>query len=331
MFRSLPSDTIPSSNRWNSAVYAAIPISSYNVAIVTQDFHLDNKPWNYAIPQLQRLRELANPLKTKPINNTECIKRYTGRDAGLTDLIVVTSNLTMEDQQSFALDNTSSLLFNRTTPNGATSWYIATNWLCSAWQTEVHMKVWCTDEFLGPRSHNWTYRGRYPDFRNPTKEFWGKIDHCIPAGDVHDMEENCALRVSTIILATVCILNLFKCICICWVAQLHRQTSKAINPCHTSYQRGFALLVPWSRASFTKTSQQLHSHTERRPEYLVTIGDAIASFLEEEDTSTIDFPVVSKEDFTGGWPDDSTMAKEPLPMRWHCAASKRRWLVTISM
>lgn len=276
---------------------------------------------------------MANASEVEPINNAECIKRYAGRDGGLTDLIVVTSNLTMEDQQSFAVDNTSSLLSNFTTPGPPTDWYASNNWLCSAWKMPgERLRVWCTDQFLGPQSHNWTYHGDQSDFRTGSKEFWAKIDHCIPAGDAHDMDGSCALRVSTVILFTVCILNLFKCICICWVAHIHGQTSKATNPNHTSsYRRAFALLSPWARVISTEAPQQLQSPTSRGPDYLVTIGDAIASFLEVEDTNTIKMPVVGKDDFTGNWPDDSTTAREPVSMQWNYAASKRRWLVTISL
>lgn len=260
-------------SRWNSAVFATIPISTYGVAMVTQDFISDEQPWTYAMPPLEWLR--SNLSDADRLNRSDCIDRYIAKAAGSKDVIIVIQNLTMADLQSYSLDPASSLISNYTNTRQPTDWNKAYAWMCSAWGSLGRASnTWCTWEFLSPHATNWTLTTYDYYDRQNTRFLWAKVDFCISGGPPQSMNEKCALRFSPAIMVTVCILN-----------------------------------------------------------YLVTIGDAIASFLENEDKTTADLWLPARKDFEKSWPDADANEFHQMsrPVRWSHGATPRRWKVTISL
>ncbi|KAF2832068.1 hypothetical protein CC86DRAFT_462450 [Ophiobolus disseminans] len=102
-------------------------------------------------------------------------------------------------------------------------------------------------------------------------------------------------------MAIVTGLNLLKCVCITYTHYLHRRSA---------------------RESATKG-----------PPYLVTIGDAIASFLQDEDKHTMGFNWATKRNFDKGWPSKrpNRLISTPKSEFWFRAASKIRWGITMSL
>lgn len=166
----------------------------YTVDVVTADFLSEKRPWDNAVQQLQSLRNNATNLGR--LNTTECINRYVNRSAGLTDMILVASNVTMHDHLSFALDKSSSLLTYLTFPSG-TAWSFASGWMCSALNRPNTL---CTKDVIFPNAEHWTYFDQ-----NWQGDFRVEVDYCIPAEDLHPMDGKCALRVSPIILTMICV------------------------------------------------------------------------------------------------------------------------------
>lgn len=130
---------------------------------------------------------------------------------------------------------------------------------------------------------------------------WVRVDHRLSAG-VESFDSLCSLQYSAQILLVVCILNLGKCAAIYYTAYLHNRSDTN----------------PRDKAS------------------LVTVGDAAASFLAEEDLTTEHLSFASREEFTGKkWPTKRSPRLYPGPSRyampWFRAASSTRWLVTLAL
>lgn len=287
---------------WNSAVFAARPFSLYQIAIVTSDYLKDVGPW--PSQNNQTLRMLRNTNLLSRLDKPQCIERYTSSIPGQKDVLVVAANVTMQDQASLAVGNTSSsLLWEIANVNSGPSWIWGQSWPCSAFaQPGARPVSWCTVDFLLPKQEDWTvldntYVGNGID----NKLLWVKVDHCLSAG-VESLQSFCALRYSAWILLMVCILNLGKCTVIYYTAYLHYRSDR--NP------------------------------KERAP--LVTVGDATASFLSEPDTTTENLPFASREEFTGKkWPAKRSPWTHPGPplhaIFWFRAASFKRWLITLAL
>ena len=62
---------------------------------------------------------------------------------------------------------------------------------------------------------------------------------------------------------------------------------------------------------------------------LVTIGDAIASFLDTPDTTTAEMCLKTRDDFNGksGWDNSLPRSWNPRSLLWFKAASIKRWLI----
>lgn len=290
--------------RWNSAFFIAIPVSQCNIAFVTSDFSEVKDLWDGVPPELDELRKQAIYGTAERLTPQDCITRYVGHKAGLKDLLVVSSNITTNDGLSLTTNSSSSIL-SSSSLGGGVDWAISGSWMCSARAHPGEIsKTFCTEQSLLPNAANWTLFGvRFRGLNDVDKAFWSKVDHCVTAGQPRDMDDKCALRMSSAILDMVCILNLVKCVCIFLTAHHYfkdeRAAKKAKSPQSTSY--------------------------------LVTIGDAIASFLETADQSTLDMQLLGKRDFARNkWPD-SRCARQPKERRWYQAATPRRWLITASL
>ena len=286
---------------WNSAVFAAKPFNSYRVVTVTSDYLTDAGPW--PTQNNQTLHLLQNTKLLFYLNATQCIERYISPNFGQMDVLVVAANVTMRDRASLVDGNSSSsLLYEYDSFDGGTNWIWAQSWLCSASAQPGRRPVsWCTADYLA-KEVDWILTW-YSWISNGVvnKSLWVTVDHCVSAG-VESLDNHCALRYSALILLTVCILNTAKCAAIYYTAFLHYRSDT--NP--------------------------------REKASLVTIGDAIASFLAEKDPTTERLPFASREEFTKEkWPTQRSPRLHPGPslraISWFRAASWTRWLVTLAL
>jgi hypothetical protein len=282
---------------WNSAVFAATPFNVYEVGFVTSDFLEDSIQWHEPLTIIKNLRQNATSLKK--LDRTECISRYAGKIAGLPSVLIVSSNLTMSHGSSLESGNSnSSLLRNFTTIDGdGTDWGLNSDWMCSIWALPgFRSSKTCTEQFLMPYNETWTI--------NLNNEVWFKVDHCLSEDSSWDMNTACALRSSPVILTMVAGINFIKCICIAYITYLYKGDVR---------------------------------RTDKRPArgstHLVTIGDAIASFLDSQDDYTENMDTATKNDFERGWPTarPNHLSSRQRSVRWFRAASMRRWLITMSL
>ena len=287
---------------WNSAIFAARPFSLYQIAFITSDYYVDTGPW--PTQNNQTIHMLQNTASLSHLNQTQCIERYISSTPGQKDVLVVASNVTMQDHASLLDVNTnSSLLYELADVNNGPSWIWAQSWLCSAFaQPGARSASWCTANFLLAKKVDWTVTA-YTWLGNGSVDnsLWIEVDYCLSAG-VESLDSFCALRYSPGILLMVCILNLGKCAAIYYTAYLHYR----------------------SNTSLTENAA------------LVTVGDAAASFLAEKDLTTSHLSFASREEFSGKrWPTQRSPWSHSGPsryaIRWFRAASYTRWLVTIAL
>lgn len=301
---------------WNSAVFAATPYSRYRVAIVTSDYLADTGPW--PTQNNQTLRMLQNPQSLSYLSKTQCIERYISFTPGQKDVLVVTANITMQDHASLNNNASTSLLSEFNNYELKTNWIYAQSWLCSAFERPGNQPdEWCTAQFLLAREEQWSIQ-QVSWFKNSTVDFVRllKVDHCLSAG-AESLDRYCTLRYSAGVLVIVCILNAGKCAAIYYTAYLHYRGNQNLR----------------TRASLRS---------------LVTVGDAIASFLTQRDLTTEHLFFADMEEFTGkrwstkrkprtgkSWPtkrEPRLHKGSPLySTRWFRAASCTQWLVTITL
>lgn len=289
-------------------MFAATPFSTYNVGLVTADFLDDQTEWNTSLSLLEDIRRAASQLEV--ISKIDCISRYVGKTSGLASLLVVSANITMSDELSDDSDHPrSSLLTNFTTIEGPGSdWGLNSDWMCSSWALPgLRSSFACTETFLMPYNKTWTL-GNNSGF---------KVDHCLALDNGKIMNNACALRFSPVILIIVTALNLFKCVCIGSTVYLHW---------HDSYTPHASRGMRHKGRSYQNISEQ-----KRNLRHLVTLGDAIASFLDEEDKHTKHMDLFAKRDFVKGWPlpHRNRERTHPRPTCWFRAASTLRWCTTL--
>ncbi|CAG8947876.1 unnamed protein product [Penicillium salamii] len=309
---------------WNTVVFAASPKVSYNVGVVTSDYLKDSTTWSYSMAGFDELRRNATNLA--PLSRAACIERYTNTDNGLSDVLLVARNISKHDQMSFAIDNSSTLLSNFSAFEAATDgdgskgirWAQANSWVCSAWTPLGYYALppnservtICSASAMKAYVDSWTFTRWEKAPGSPSGvQLSAGVDHCIPASEPHPTEDICALRVSYTLLIIVCGLNLIKLICIFCTARLHRSNRFSVG--HEGV-------------------------TEAKTAYLVTVGDAIASFLEYEDDHTKDLSLATRSDFSRGkWPvkgqgnQKSELVAKLRVRRWFSAVSILQWTSTL--
>ncbi|OJD32109.1 uncharacterized protein BKCO1_410003 [Diplodia corticola] len=316
---------------WNSAIFAAISVSSYDVVHVSHDFLSDPSPWLAAPPQVNAMRE--NISKLHRLDNADCIKRYINRPAGLRDVILVSANISMHDHKTIISDNPGSSLLHVEPNSRGTDWGLASAWMCSRWRTPQNAAntsfdtpVWCREELLEPAS-SWSVQGIrwYNDVVIST--IWSRVAYCLSAGeDFQRMDKLCALRFSPIILAVVCVLSLIKSVCISYTAYIHLHQAQPKGWQGTTSRNDGPRAHLWERWSRLWVADDFDP--QKAP--IVTIGDAVSSFLKEDDPETRSMVLAAKEDFLRrSGKRRKPQLGLPEPCRWYHAASRRRWLATI--
>jgi hypothetical protein len=247
-------------------------------------------------------------------------------------VLLVSANVTMEDQLSFDRSNKrSSLLFNDSTISEAIYWRMNSDWMCNKWN--VPNRVSCTPKTMrSPYEDTWTLVRFQMDYNlrdDPTDDVWTKVDHCLLRDDLRNMDDKCMLRISKVLLVIVTALNMVKCICIALTIRLHNQIS--IDTLYSGHSNNK------TQEFITRVMAVIHkpkrSSEDGKLLYLVTLGDAMASFLRNGDKETQACGLASKQDFVKmkkRWPL-RVRSSSRGPVRWFRAASMTRWGVTISL
>lgn len=323
--------------RWNSAVFDATPVTTYYYVVVTEDFLQDNNTWAVVPQHVNTMR--ANAGQLERLNNTQCIQRYIDNVVGLTDVFLVSANVTMDDHESLIPKYENTALIDYAPSALQTDWALENSWICSGYFQPYHTSItawalpneWCGRESLQPSASNWTYQGLRWDGDDLTT-VWSRIDYCLCDGnDFAKMDQLCSLRFSPVILGVVCLLSLVKLVCISLTAIIQlRQNNPAsvrdVEHQQRTPQDSSTTQSLWRR---WKTSCVLNKFDlDKVP--LVIFGDAIGSFLQEPDPCTKSMDFATKKDFRK-WPKTKRRGefKRPQPIRWYRAATWRRWTVTL--
>lgn len=290
-------------------------MDNYLVALVTSDYDADNSPWIYApFPEGQYNRHLQDMLQKgtlERMEKRECIKRYLDISHRHKDVVIVSANTTMHDMFTLTSgkSNTSLIELYQDISRGQ-RWMDRCNWLCATIMFETGLesgKSWCTPEFLLPTSDSWTLKANIKDVNGVTlKETAITVDYCLSAG-LEAGRNGCAIRYSLVLLTIVTIFNAIKLLCIYATWRIHRRNQRHVTA------------GGW---------QQQH---------LVTLGDAISSFLRYEDEYTQTLPFLERSDCykkipTTAGNSKSSEAQKKLRMvglevkeRWFRAWGMFRW------
>ncbi|EMC93071.1 hypothetical protein BAUCODRAFT_96576 [Baudoinia panamericana UAMH 10762] len=302
---------------WNSAVFLTSPRNQYHVAIVTSDYAADPVPWPTNTDQIKDLYEsIHTPDLTNLTRKTpkECVDTYMDLSSALGDVVVVAKNVTMRDGLAMLNNDTTSYSKNSSLldafwnsgvqkTNGI-GWIYGHFWMCSA--ILAPGDGWCGTDTVA-KEGAWTL-----DIgRNTEESVFVEVDHCLSAGS-EPWTNQCTVRYSLGILIITCGLNIIKALCIAYTWIL--------------FHRG------------NKGSDQMAPSEWEESKSLVTIGDALATFLKHPDETTAGMPLAAKEDFNKK--DWETVKDDALVTirynrllecrRWFVAASVKRWLLTVA-
>jgi hypothetical protein len=189
-------------------------------------------------------------------------------------------------------DNNNSTLLGTFSLN---SWPFEDLWVCASPYigSKLH-RGGCTKGYMKQFSTNWTvvYNGA-PWYVPATgsEDRNAVLALSCLSGGVHTENNKCGLHFSTPIMVFVCVLNLVKFLSVCWTAYYNRYT-----------------------------------------EPLATPGDGVMSLLRNPDVHTQGMSTKSKDEILQGthW---SSRPKiwDPQRARWYRAASRRRWLVVLTL
>ncbi|KAK4958157.1 hypothetical protein LTR10_004582 [Elasticomyces elasticus] len=290
--------------------------------MVTSDYARDLRTWNHPDRQVQELQQSLLAGNLTELSPADCIDLYLNNTIALHDVVVVASNVTMIDPRQNTSSSASSLLFANWNMYGKKEWIYGTVWpclgSCPAGECTLFGRPWCQARLMDSQSWTvapWEYNHTDSRFSigpaNDTSSILRMgVDRCYSAGH-QTWTDYCTVRYSYSVMIMVCALNVIKVTCIGYTWFLFRKGAK--------------------RTDQTSLESMEGDHS------LVTIGDAVASFLKRADKYTQDMPLVSKRDFAKGrWPDrggDDEVAKRYRELtkaqRWGKAPTIRRWLFTV--
>lgn len=193
-----------SKTSWNSTVFLSTPIYSYTVAFATEDYLQHNETW--APENLDRIRR-ESITTYEQLDNSHCIDRYINRLNDGKNVVVIVDRPYSQNHNSTLLGYFDVTSF----PDGA-------YWVCTSTYIEPKISAGgCTKWSINPFRTNWTvvYDGR--DYYLP-----GDPDEALAlscrSGGLHTEDNKCGLHFSVSIMIFVCVLNLLKCLLICWTA-----------------------------------------------------------------------------------------------------------------
>lgn len=268
--------------------------------MVTSDFEVNDRPWNISnsnitLPMVEKIR--ANWTKYTTLNRTACINRYMSPFSGAGDVVVVTT----ESNNSVTRNDGTSLIYVQ--GFGARDWNAMPWWMCRRTGPSFD----CTKENLLPDANDWRVTVTNENGTlwsvplNRTKDV--TVSYCLSEG-IMDIEQWCSLEISVTIMEVVCVMNLLKLISV-------------------------AIMVASATFAQKRAFSQRYKASSREP--LITIGDAIESFLDNPDATTKGMCLFSQTDFEGprGWNTTEKQWYGETVVKKFTLVSRKSWIITI--
>lgn len=251
------------------------PTYTYTAAFATEDYLKSNRSWG--TKHLDRIRQDSRYYEQ--LDNSQCIDRYCNRLNNGKDVIIITKKSSLQNNNSTLLGTYDLKHF----PGDGF-------WVCSG----PHYRHHCSKWYMKQIATNWTvlYEGWphdgstfHPD--GDTRRT-ALVLSCRSAG-VHSDNNKCGLHFSTSIMIFVCILNLSKCLLVCWTAYYVRNSEPLVTA-------GDAIM------SFLQVPDD---HTQKM-----------------SGRSRHEFP-------QGGHWNSEPKTWSPQRTGWYRAASRKRWVATL--
>lgn len=222
------------------------------------------------------LQSLLQDGSLERLDKHDCAERYLDANHRHKDVVVVARNTSMNDGATLLPGNSNTSLID-VYPNmgyGA-RWMLRTAWMCSALarysspeegMPTTTAEEWCTPEFLLPRLDSWALKSARKDADSKVvREAVVTVDYCLSTG-VESGQNGCAIRYSLVLLGIVTAMLAAKLVLVCFVWAIHRRSQKAVAS----------------------------GRWEQQP--LVTVGDAISSFVNYEDQYTKNLLFLERQD-----------------------------------
>ncbi|KAI0885883.1 uncharacterized protein GGS22DRAFT_162213 [Annulohypoxylon maeteangense] len=210
---------------WNCIIFSAIPVTKYQVALVTSDFLHDPQPWNNTwitdglfwstydepIGRADHTAELRGMLlenQLERLDRQACVERYIDTDIRHKDVVIVASNISMDQGLSLVPSNkNSSLIYMHGTFTTRSKWMWTSAWMCSSWHSgniTVGMgQPWCSSNLLLPHADDWLLKSWRQDNNGAVlREVLLSVDYCLSAG-AEQIPQGCAIRYSSILILIV--------------------------------------------------------------------------------------------------------------------------------
>lgn len=113
------------------------------------------------------------------------------------------------------------------------------------------------------------------------------------------MDDKCTLRVRKVILSIVTLLNLIKCVFVTLTIRLHNLISDTYRYLPGLTRKRGSITQTFARALQVVSRPKPFSASDKSL-YIVTLGDAMASFLQNGDNETQTCGLASSKDFERG-------------------------------
>ena len=172
-----------------------------------------------------------------------------------------------------------------------------TDWVCDSPQYQMNATNYCWAGNMDPVADTWTVNIANEDI---------PVQHCFAAEDLANMDDWCGLHFNAIILIIICAVNFFMAVSIvftwAFLIQLWHRKRKLLRDNEEDFQ-------------------------DYRP--MITVGDAIQSFLGRPDDTTKGMCLASQKDFQlrrGSWPTAGPQIwKGEVKVHRLKLASKKYW------
>ncbi|KAF3479909.1 uncharacterized protein GIQ15_06885 [Arthroderma uncinatum] len=275
---------------WNSSIFSSLPIVAIPRAVVTSDFQMTSDNWTASDPLSRLDWWKLPPGYSQSSLNISSIYSLQQEAVNYTRL----DNKACLKQYIDPMTSTSPLIVVArnisTTQNNDSS--LIDGWV-SSWEGWESSQTWICRAHR-EKACTWTYAETFADNWTLSWPRGIQVDHCL-SGEQGDNDERCGLHYSVHILGIVSLCTVLECMLICWTWFYH---------CHNP-----AIM------------QQKENNRA-----IVTMGDAIHSFL--EDPSTGDGPVPPKrgtvEVKLATW-----RVKARVP--WIMAVGPLTWVISVAL
>ncbi|KAK8102321.1 hypothetical protein PG984_015467 [Apiospora sp. TS-2023a] len=244
---------------WNSALFTSIPVVAVPRAIATSDFLTAAENWTISDPLGHRSWWHFAPGYGEASHNVSLIYNLQEMAPTMERLDTAAcierfiNPLTVSTSVIVVAQNMTSQQFNGSSlldgwVSGWETWTLSATWICDAYQSS-DLNHWrlCDSNWAKEFSNDWHLRWH---------DIWRiKVDHCLAGGN-GDNEKRCGLHYSAYIWEIVCACTSLECLLVFVVWLRNRRDMKV--------DRG-----------------------NKKHRTMVTIGDAIHSFLEYPDAANI--------------------------------------------